>query len=76
MKYLRECKSCKNNMRRIVFNPIEGIFDYIDVEDINEFQEKILNSILIEIDFTESDSPKSYVLTDEESVIYDEIKDE
>ena len=63
-------------MRRITFNYIEGQFDLIDVEDINELQEKILSSILIEIDFTEGDSPKSYVLTDEEQVIYDEIKDE
>ena len=63
-------------MRRITFNYIEGQFDLIDVEDVNELQEKILSSILIEIDFTENDSPKSYVLTDEEQVIYDEIKDE
>ena len=63
-------------MRRLTFNPIEGSFDFIDVEDINILQEKIISSILIEIDFTENDSPKSYVLTDEEQVIYDEIKDE
>lgn len=63
-------------MRRITFNYIEGQFDLIDIEDVNELQEKILSSILIEIDFTENDSPKSYVLTDEEQVIYDEIKDE
>ena len=63
-------------MRRITFNPIEGTFDIIDIEDVTVLQSKILDSILIEIDFTESDSPKSYVLTDEETVIYDEIKNE
>lgn len=63
-------------MRRITFNYIEGQFDLIDVEDINEIQEQVLNSILIEVDYTKNGyAPTSTVLTDEEIVLFDEIKE-
>ena len=62
--------------RRLTFNVLEGIFDYVDVEDVREFQEKILCSVLIGLDYGDSEVPRSCVLTSEANVLWNEIPED
>lgn len=53
------------------FNPITGKFEF--VENIANTQKKVLDSILIFLDETNLLDPKTSVLTDENTVIFEEV---
>jgi hypothetical protein len=60
-------------MYKFIFNPITALLDR--VLDIVFAQEKIVGSILIEADYTNSDIlPETSVITSEENVLYKEIE--
>jgi len=59
-------------MYKFIFNPIRATLDR--VLDIVFAQEKILDSILIEADYTnDPETPVTHVLTDGTKVLYEEL---